>query len=297
VAFSTFTVAAILRLLVVIQEGFAPTWYRVGLGFQAGENLILILAFVLVGIGFLGASHKRTRRMSLAGLVAAFAFLVLVTANSIHAGVYNDTHHVPGTLVASDVVAAIGAAFLAAAAASVAAEYRRRKATGPRPPGGTSGLPLATILLALGFVLSMTSQILFYDAILEREGLVLTIVGSGLAAIAALIATLAFLSSRRQADQDLPAGVLHRDALLAAALIIFAGAFALQGLGLAIHAHKSLAISLTDKEHAASWLEAASFWVLGLGALCATAAFSFSYLAPRPRRRHASIPRARIPQS
>jgi hypothetical protein len=120
VAFSTFTVAGILRVLDLIQEGFAPTWYRIGLGFQVAEYLILVSAFVLVGIGFLGARDQRARRMSLAAMAAATAFLTSVTSYSIQAGVYNDTHHVLGTLVATYVVAAIGAAFLLGAAATVA---------------------------------------------------------------------------------------------------------------------------------------------------------------------------------
>jgi hypothetical protein len=294
VAFSTFTVAAFLRVLDVIQEGFAPTWYRIGLGFQVGENLILILAFVLVGMGFLRASQRRERRMSLAAVAAAVAFLALLISHSIQAGVYNDTHHVPGTLIATYVVAAIGAAFLAAAAVTVALAYRRSKVAGSPRSGRDSGLALATLLLALGFALSMTSEILFFNAIHEREGLLLTIVGSGLAAVAASVATLAFLSSGRRHDQEVFASIRRRDALLAAALIIFAVAFAVQGFGLAIHADKSLAISLTDKEHAAYGLDGISFWGLSLGALCATAAFSLSYLAARPGQRNAPRSRAWI---
>jgi hypothetical protein len=142
----------------------------------------------------------------------------------------------------------------------------------------------------------MTSEILLFDSILEQEGLVLGIVGSGVASVASLVATLAFLSTGRQGSHDSVTGTSRRDGLLAAALLIFVVAFVLQGLGEAIHAHKSLASSLSDRQHAAYWLDAISFWALSLGALCATVAFALSHLAARPGRLGAPLSRAHASQ-
>jgi hypothetical protein len=260
VGFAASAGGVLLRLIDGIRIGFVPTSYSIGRGFDIAHDLLLLGAFAVACLAFLGPAEARGRRLAITGVIAAIGFAGSVMAEAIYAGV-NGTHEMPALLVASCGISALAAVLFVGAAVSAITAF-----TTGSPDAATSQrndrLGWAAIGTAVGLALTTTAQVLYIDGVTPLAGgdagLRLEAVGSGIAAIAAGMAAGALLASRRDRQHPSVDSMLPRQALLALAFTVFAIAFLLRGIGQTIAADDSSAALVSGLVTTAHLLDAAS---------------------------------------
>jgi hypothetical protein len=290
-----------LLLLIFALDNDAEVAYSVGLGAQLVSYLILIAAFVMACVAFLGRDERRGGRLEIAAILAAGGFFALLVFYEIFASV-DATHAFSGTGVAGEAALGAGALFLLIAAVFVAV------GGGNVGPGLRSRRDArrgwASISLAVGFALLMTGEILtavtgasigsFFG--LSTAGSVVTAAGWGLGIGAGVTAAVGFLLSERRRSND---GARLRDLLLGVASVVLVAAFLLAGIGgmLRASAVSDLAVGAPSgsgfgQVEAYFWLVGVGLLVLMVGAICGAIGF---FLASRSRPAPSRLPHWPVP--
>jgi hypothetical protein len=277
VGFLVSGVAVLLTLIEVTRIGFAPASYKLGQGFDIGHDAVLAVAFALASVAFAGRIEARGRRIAHAAMVAAVAFTAWVVAQALYAA--SEPRHA-GSLLTSDVLAALAAAVLVAAASAAAIAFRHADATSRADQSRRDGLlGLAAGGLAVSLALSTASAIVFMTSVTLAgggdAGLRVSMAGLAVAIGGGAIAASAFVVSRHQQRQAAERWMSRREGLLAISLAVFVVGFLLIGIGNAIiaDASRNFTPGLVTTAH---WLEAISGWVVSGGAALAATGFFIS---------------------
>jgi hypothetical protein len=291
-----------LLLLIFALDNDAEAAYSVGFGAQLVSYLILIAAFVMACVAFLGRDERRHGRLAIGAILAACGFFALLTFHAIFASM-DATNAVSGTGVASEAVQGAAALFLLIAAVFVAVGGAN---VDPGLRWGRDGrLGWASISLAVGFASLMTAEIL--TAVtgsafasfsgLSTAGSVVTAAGWGLGIGVGVCAAVGFLIARERRSD---VGALRtRDLLLAVGSVVLAIVFLLTGVGgtLRASAVSDLGVSAPSgsgfgQVEAYFWLLAIGQLVLIVGAICGAIGF---FLAFRSRRGPSRLPSIVVP--
>jgi hypothetical protein len=268
--------AALLTLVDVIRTGLAPSSYTVGKGFDIAHDAMLAAGFMIVTFAFLTSIERRERTLAVGAVVAGGGFTALIIAEALYAT--SEPRHT-GPLVTRDVLSALAATLLLAAASACAVAFSRASSAPTSSQAHRdSFLGLATIVLSVAFALATAASILLISATRTPgdTGLWIATTGSWFAFGGAMVAAVAFFSSRHEQRRVSARWFSRRERLLAAAFAVFVVGFLLGGLGDAITAHDSSGPQLPGLLTTAHWLEAVSGFTMGGGAALASAGFFIS---------------------
>ncbi|HEY8622718.1 MAG TPA: zinc ribbon domain-containing protein [Casimicrobiaceae bacterium] len=276
-------VIADLLVLIDALQNHAIAGVSIARGFALLGDAVTIPAFVFAAVGFLAPRGARMRRLWIAALFAGGAYAARFTADVISA-VIEGTHHVSGTAVASDGVAAAGdVSILVAAMVAGVGLFHAAQIGGRVGPGRDGRLGWASVGLASAFLLFMVKDILsliFYSDLHATGGLTTGLGfdagGWGIAIAAGVIAAVAFLvSSQRQQDGQLD-WWQRREVLLAVALSVFTAGALIGAIGDMIAAGALSGNGADGKTVASGWLAAVGAMGLMAGAACAATGFFLS---------------------
>ena len=287
--FAVAGAAVLLDMIGVIRIGFAPTSYDVGKGLDVAHNLVLAAAFALVSFAVAGRIDGRERRLAFAASVAAVSFAAWIAAQALY-GVSEPTPQGVYTLVIIDVLGALAATALLAAAVTVAVAFRRAASAPADDQSRRDGLlAWAAGGLGLSLALSTAAAIVHFDNVRlldnGNRGLHVAALGLAIGVVGALVATIAFVVSRRMQGQTTARWLGPREALIAAALGVFVVGFVFVALGDATVARASEHDDFIPQVMAAGrWLESVSAWILSACAALVGTGFLVSAVSRRSIR-------------
>lgn len=250
----------------------------VGSGFQMLAFFGFVPVFALAAVALFGSPHARSRRFCLAFGLAAISLLLGAIGRSLISFVYATTDFLPGTLLASEIVAT-GAWLSGCLGAWVAAiAFLRSPSSGlsvrDERLGWAAGFGSAFFLLGAA---ALTLEVIFFSDLGATSqltaGLGVVAVGNFIATAALMVVAVAFLTASFR-DSDLGDGWrARRETLLGAAAVVFGAAYLLVMIGSFLDASAFSENGLSGTATASAWLSAAeSIFVFG-ATVCAGLAF------------------------